>query len=543
MGFGDFFSGALKAAAPILGATNPWLGVGAGLLGGALGGGGGGSEDVAGLASQAPTQTPDQAELSAFAKPYMKGWMQSPPKVTGGPYQNTRVTIGGPKVSYVPSSIKQFMPVAKPAPAPTQPTAPAPTQGGTGAIFGSGPKWQWDPIGRAYVPQIDGNGGITIDQIPENANMATQAKNVGSFGGGQQVYPKNQFLMLNPQYGGGSVAAAATGASPTGTGAGNGETTPTDFGFPSPGRQFEITPGTVNIPGVPDPQMTTGMFGSYQGLSPDAQFVRDTAKGNINRSLPEGYTADYLNNLAAGQMDPLKEAFDLALSRSNSDWNNRGLRASTFPGSEQFGAQPDSVSSRFIKEAGNVARDVNLRGQEAAREDRFRNADLQDRSLDFLQGNIQGDEANRQWWSTFGQGQKEFDINQINNNWQQQANLGQYLTGREDSLLNKNTDLDMGLQTQNIGFQQDALKDILSYIYGLQPQANAANQNWWNASKVADANQQQRLTDEQDTINWLTSLFTKKDTPAPIPPSSTGPIIPNFQLKSSNPSYSQNWRS
>jgi hypothetical protein len=109
--------------------------------------------------------------------------------------------------------------------------------------------------------------------------------------------------------------------------------------------------------------------------------LQNKVVSNLDRTVQEGYDSGYLKNLADAGLDPLKEAYDVAMSKADADWNRKGMRASGFEFEDKFGSQDDSVTTRFLKEAANVSRDVGLKGAEAAREDRFKNANLQDQSL------------------------------------------------------------------------------------------------------------------------------------------------------------------
>lgn len=417
---GDFLGTAAKAAAPILGASNPWLGVGATLLGGALSKGKSSgattSTDPAAIAAGYPTQTPQQSELTGFAMPYLKGWMTNPFQITSQPIQPTKVAVGGNKLGYTPGSTS--------------------------------------PTGQSQVSRpAPGTGSTAIGPLGTT---------------GQQALP------------GGTTA-----------------------------RNFTITPGMVNLPEVPTIAPTFGTLGQHAGVTQEGRQIRNLALDAILNPLQEGYDATYLNNLAEGQTKPLTEAYKEAIAASDADFNRRGLRASTMPVGKAFGSQPNSITRNFLNAVGDVERDVNLRGLEAARDDRARNAQMRLQNEQFLNNLLQQDEANRQWWSGFGQNQQEFDVNNAIKNWQLQTGLGQYLVGREDAANQANQTLDLSLQKDNIGLQQDALNNINAFITGQQPTASRASSNYANAVQMAQANQAKADQNQQDVVNWLTDIFSK----------------------------------
>lgn len=126
---------------------------------------------------------------------------------------------------------------------------------------------------------------------------------------------------------------------------------------------------------------------AFQGAQNSANVQAPAQAGFQQSNLQEGFDADYLQKLSAAQIDPLKQGYEEAIRLAGADFNRLGLRGSGFEVGEKFGGQPGSITSRYMEEMGNVARDVALRGAEAEREDRYRQADM--------------NEASRQNWSAF----------------------------------------------------------------------------------------------------------------------------------------------
>jgi len=473
MGIGDIFKGGLTGF--VSSGGSPW-GAAAGALTGLLGGGGGGGSSASALSSAAPTQTPDQAEMSALAKPYLQGWLTSPPKISGRPIRQTGITVGD-KFSYRPSSVTgtfgsgagtpkdaagnriptNIRAVPAQAATPARPSNLSPAVQGAvnqGWVMAQPPTL--DTSGMYYARWHDPNDPSKFGLIPMNAN---DVRNYNYF----TQDPQSGLINTN----GGSLRQ------PQGTESATPGATQTDFGFPNPGRQFDVQPGQLTIAAPPTSETTYGREGGFQ-TGPD-RFG----------GLQVGFGDDYLRDLAARGVDPLREAYGYALDKADADANRMNLVGSGFQQADKFGNQPGSITRTFLDRASDVARDVTLRGAEAAREDQFRKQGL-------LSGQDQTSEANRQWWAQTLTAQREYDNAIRAGDWERANSLYQFLASRDDQNMRENQLLDMQLQEKNIGLQQGGLENVLQYIYGQAPQASAANRNYWagideaNRAETAD---------------------------------------------------------
>lgn len=580
------------------------------------------SDSGSSVAANAPVMTADQSEIMGELKPYVKGWMTNPPKITSNPFTQSKVSIGSgqKRLSYTPGSfgispqatsqgstfnpeqqstqpgsgfwaydnqpatqptnLSQIMPGFSFLPpavqqkllsaTPTTQASAAPAQqvpvrqrGQNSAADG----WQGDiPIWQSHKLGMADTTSPFIVKVPESNGWDYVSSYMTSYPDSNVQYIGNGNIMVSPRTPSASAQPAAAPVTQPLTGQNAQGWT---------GGNTAETPAQIVLPDSPDPQYITGMFGQYQpltdrtaainelgrALSPDATAAE---RANLIRTLqaalpedateaerlgmirsmsqpaPEGYSADYLKDLAAQGIDPLKEAFGLALDKADADFNRRGLRGGSFLTSEKFGNQPGSVTRDYLTRASEVARDVGLRGAEAAREDRYRNKGLlqtgatmlggeadraisralaqrsgnaqaatmlgqeaqtalarenqnrqyEAQALQGLQAQDQNNEALRQWWANMLTGQKQFDIGQDQNLYNQQLALGQWLTNREDQLMRDNQNLSMDLQGQNIGYQQQGINNALAFVQGLQPAAAAANRNYWGGVQQGNLNAQ-----------------------------------------------------
>lgn len=128
-------------------------------------------------------------------------------------------------------------------------------------------------------------------------------------------------------------------------------------------------------------------------------------------NLQEGYSSNYLQELAAQQIDPLNDAYQEALRKASADYNRLGLRGSGFELGNKYGSQNDSITSAYLDKVADVYRDVALKGAEAEREDRYRQAEQ--------------NEANRQNWAQFEQAQAQYDNDSALNRWKALTDLEQ----------------------------------------------------------------------------------------------------------------------
>ncbi len=266
--------------------------------------------------------------------------------------------------------------------------------------------------------------------------------------------------------------------------------------------------------------LTQNEFGSYQQQDYQPQISDITGYQNnlsqnaatkagegLDRQFREGYDANYLKDLAASQIDPLKELYQEAIRQSTADFNRRGLSGSGFESLEKYGSDDNSLTTRFMKEAANVQRDVALRGAEAAREDQYRNAQMQNEAiglannlgqslsaeqlnrtqtgLNALMQQNATNEANRQYW----------DANQLNKN---QAALS--ATMQQDAANEANRQYWNADQLNRTGAELDANMQ--------QDTFNESNRQYWNADQLnrtgakLDATMQQNATNESNRQYW-----------------------------------------
>jgi hypothetical protein len=281
------------------------------------------------------------------------------------------------------------------------------------------------------------------------------------------------------------------------------------------------------------------------------QNAADQAGSNLSRELREGYGSDYLKELAASQIDPLKDAYQEAVRQSTADYNRRGLAGSGFESLAKYGAQDDSITSKFLDAAGNVSRDVALRGAEARREDQYRNVSLEDQAIQlansigagmsadqFQRTNAglnaqmnqdQFNESNRQFWDQnwlnrnqidYGRGldQKNLDQTAIN----LQMNQDQFNESNrqfwDQNQLNRNQ-VDYGRELD----QKDLLKTGLTATMQ-QDASNEANRQRWsdydrqlaqlnegNRQSWANLLNQQQIFDQQQQVgDWARNLDMMK---------------------------------
>ena len=212
---------------------------------------------------------------------------------------------------------------------------------------------------------------------------------------------------------------------------------------------------------------------AYVNAQGQATIQNPENAGYQQSNLQEGFDADYLKKLSASQIDPLKEAYEESLRLAGADFNRLGLRGSGFEVGDKFGSQPGSITSRYLTEIGNVARDVALRGAEAEREDRYRQQEF--------------NEANRQNWSTFDQ------------------NLDQQNFANRQAMLDASGRMVEQDESSKQFWARDELdRDLASRDYQLKAidtslqadQQDQANQQWWS-----NFQQQQLTADDQAAMD------------------------------------------
>ena len=285
----------------------------------------------------------------------------------------------------------------------------------------------------------------------------------------------------------------------------------------SAGFGFQPHPGVAN---------TTGKFGTYtpgrnwdSSLSQIGSMInKDPEAGHRPNDLQAGFDASYLQKLAASQIDPLKEAYQEAIRTAGADFNRMGMAGSGFEVGDKFGSQPGSLSTRFLQEAGNVSRDVALRGAEAEREDLFRkhaldedsrqywinfdvnrqqlNRDNLARMVDMGSRLDQQNEANQQWYSNLHENQFQNYQNNLRDQWRDVTGLSQWDVGRRDA----NEQFRVSNEMERFKVEQEARQQAMNNMMNLLAQQN---QSAWQASLAHNANTPEaQARAQQDQANW-----------------------------------------
>lgn len=102
--------------------------------------------------------------------------------------------------------------------------------------------------------------------------------------------------------------------------------------------------------------------------------------GYKERDLKEGYTVDDLNLMAQNGFNTLGDAYQNALNKAAANYNRLGLRGSGFELADEFGNQTDSITSNYLKNVQQLQNDIATKGLEAEREDRYKNAEANDKN-------------------------------------------------------------------------------------------------------------------------------------------------------------------
>jgi len=202
---------------------------------------------------------------------------------------------------------------------------------------------------------------------------------------------------------------------------------------------------------------------------PDLPTFQSVIQGNDPRdyaALQTGYDANTLQLMREQAMSPLTEAYNTALQKQRAYMNRSGLGASGFERGAMFGSNPDSVTSRYLQDAASNERDIAIRSQEAARQDRQFNAQQQLQRLMSAAQLMGVDNSNAQ------------------QSWNNSLGLGQWLVGREDNANLTNLQNQVQDAIRNIGYQQQGINNALAYI----GQGNGAADAMQGAYNTAYAN-------------------------------------------------------
>ena len=243
---------------------------------------------------------------------------------------------------------------------------------------------------------------------------------------------------------------------------------------------LEKMAGSSNISASPDSgyisQKGSNTDKTLEQMAEAANVQTSPDAGYRERNIQEGYTSEDLNKMAENGVGQLKDAYNTALNKAAANYNRLGLRGSGFEMADEFGNQSDSITSNYLKNVQQLQNDIDTKGLEAAREDRYKNADANEVNRQFWsqfgnnvgqqnfgnlatlaklqQGLSDSDESSRQFWSNY-------DTNLSQQNWN---NLGQLAGIQEGFAKDQNAnELDWGkLRTSvgqsNIGNIQDAVK-------------------------------------------------------------------------------------
>jgi hypothetical protein len=313
----------------------------------------------------------------------------------------------------------------------------------------------------------------------------------------------------------------------------NNSTTPAAPGSTNVNAPANFTPQTYNMPGQPQFNSSVGRFGTYTpGRDWDSVLNEigsainsDSEAGHKKSGLQAGYDDTYLKTLAESQIDPLNEAYQEAVKSASGDFNRLGLAGSGFEIGTKYGNTPDSITSRYLQEMGNVHRDVALRGAEAAREDRFNIHNIDEDSrrywtdedfrrqaenkqwlqtmLDSGLRSDQQDEANRQWWGNMHNQQFNADDQRMMDRWRDQVDLNQWNLGRYDDASRFNIENQMKTGEINANLKQEAVKNMMNLL-GMQSDADWRAIQTGAAATAAGKNQAQTSKDRWDqTYSWL----------------------------------------
>ena len=180
--------------------------------------------------------------------------------------------------------------------------------------------------------------------------------------------------------------------------------------------------------------------------------------GYREKNLQEGYTSDDLNKMAENGVGLLKDAYNTALNKAAANYNRLGLRGSGFEMADEFGNQSDSITSNYLKNVQQLQNDIDTKGLEAAREDRYKNADE--------------NEKNRQHWS-------EYDTKLKQDNFGNQGKLAElqqeFAKDQNASELDRNKQRTSAEQS-NI----DNIKDAVKLYEGALGQSHGQLIDWGN---------------------------------------------------------------
>lgn len=198
------------------------------------------------------------------------------------------------------------------------------------------------------------------------------------------------------------------------------------------------------------------------------------------RNIQEGYTTADLNQMAQNGFNTLNEGYMNALSKAAANYNRLGLRGSGFELADEFGNQSDSITSNYMKNLQQLQNDIASKGLEAAREDRYRNADANDAKYqNWIQN--QGNLAQLQQGYADNQNKNELD----------------WLKNMEDvAFKNNEQELDWQKNRQNVdATNKDYMLKAIDTQRGLANQSDDQQRAWASINGNLAANDDKTLMD------------------------------------------------
>lgn len=152
---------------------------------------------------------------------------------------------------------------------------------------------------------------------------------------------------------------------------------------------------------------------AYNNTNQTINSISNTLKTQPQqRNVQEGYTEADLNKMAENGFNTLNEGYQNALDKAAANYNRLGLRGSGFELADEFGNQSDSITSNYLKNLQQLQNEIASKGLEAARQDRYANAEANEKNYQNWIQNL-GNLANTQ--QTFADKQNASDLSWLQN--------------------------------------------------------------------------------------------------------------------------------
>ena len=201
------------------------------------------------------------------------------------------------------------------------------------------------------------------------------------------------------------------------------------------------------------------------------------------RNIQEGYTVSDLNKMAENGFNTLNEGYQNALNKAAANYNRLGLRGSGFEIADEFGNQSDSITSNYLKNVQQLQNDIATKGLEAAREDRYRNADAND--------------SNYQNWI-----QNQGNLTQLQQNYADNQNKNElsWLQNLQDvGFKNNEQDLEWQKNRQSVDTaNKDYMLKAIDTQRGLAGQSDDQQRSWATINGNLAANDDKTIMDRWD---------------------------------------------